>query len=149
MNKPFQRKGATSNTQVGRDFEAKAQEFFRRQGLLLQRNVQVDIGITGKKPHAFDLGDQTAKVIVECKSHTWTEGGNVPSAKMTAWNEAMYFFHAAPRRYRKIFFVLRDFSEKKKQTLADYFIRTNPHLIPSDVEIWEFDEQQATAEKKR
>jgi hypothetical protein len=149
MNKPFQRKGSTSNTQVGRDFEAKAQAFFAQQGLALQRDVTIDIGINGKKPHAFDLGDPKKRVVVECKSHTWTEGGNVPSAKMTAWNQAMYFFYAAPADYRKVFFVLRDFSKKRNETLADYFIRTNPHLIPTDVEIWEYDEHKGTAEKKR
>ena len=149
MNKPFQRKGSTSNAQVGRDFEAKAQVFLGEQGLALERNVKIDIGINGKKSHAFDLGDPTNEVIVECKSHTWTESGNVPSAKMTAWNQAMYYFHAAPPRYRKIFFVLRDFSKKRKETLADYFIRTNPHLIPADVEIWEYDEDKGAAEQKR
>jgi hypothetical protein len=149
MNKPFQRKGATSNTQVGHDFEEKAKVFFSKQGLELKRNIAVDIGINGKKTHVFDLGEPTKKIIVECKSHKWTEGGNVPSAKMTTWNQAMYFFHAAPSIYRKIFFVLRDFSEKKNETLADYYIRTNPHLIPSNVEFWEYDEQEGVAERKR
>lgn len=30
----FQRNGATSNAQVGRDFESKAMAFFSQQGLL-------------------------------------------------------------------------------------------------------------------
>jgi hypothetical protein len=148
MNKPFQRKGATSNTQVGRDFEAVAQAFFERKGLPLQRNIKIDIGINGKKAHAFDLGNPTERVLVECKSHTWTEGTNVPSAKMTAWNQAMYFFYATLSTYRKIFFVLRDFSEKREETLADYYIRTYTHLIPADVEIWEYNEDTGKAEKK-
>jgi hypothetical protein len=77
----------------------------------------------------------------------WTEGGNVPSAKMTAWNQAMFFFHAAPSGYRKILFVLRDFNEKRNETLGEYYVRTNPHLIPNDVEMWEYDEKQGTAKK--
>ena len=28
----------------------------------------------------------------------------MPSAKMTVWNEAMYYFHIAPKQYRKIMF---------------------------------------------
>ena len=86
MDKPFQRKGVESNTQVGRDFEGKARDFFAQQGLDLTPGIAVEIGINGRKSHNFDLGDEQKKVIVECKAHTWTEGGNVPSAKMTAWN---------------------------------------------------------------
>ena len=142
MDRPFQRKGAESNSQVGRDFEAEAKAFFARQGLRLTPAMAVQIGLTGQKVHNFDLGDAKTRVLVECKAHTWTEGGNVPSAKLTAWNQAMFFFHVAPADYRKILFVLRDFSKKRNQTLAEYYVRTNSHLIPDDVEIWEFDEHQ-------
>jgi len=142
MDKPFQRKGAKSNTQVGKDFEKSAMEFFSTQGLSLHENVSINIGINGTRPHSFDLGNLARKVLVECKSHTWTEGGNVPSAKMTTWDQAMYFFYAAPKGYRKIFFVLKDYSAKRQETLAEYYIRTKPHLIPTDIEIWEFDENK-------
>jgi hypothetical protein len=147
MDKPFQRKGAVSNTKVGRDFEIDAQAFFTQQGMHLTSNVIVKIGINGQKSHSFDLGDEQKKIIVECKAHTWTESGNVPSAKMTTWNQAMFFFHVAPSDYRKIFFVLRDFSQKRKETLAEYYIRTNSHLIPIGVEVWEYDEKEKTAKK--
>jgi hypothetical protein len=86
MDKPFQRKGVESNTQVGRDFEAKAQNFFTQRGLHLTPGMALEIGINGKKLHNFDLGDEQKKIAVECKAHTWTEGGNVPSAKITTWN---------------------------------------------------------------
>jgi hypothetical protein len=147
MDKPFQRKGAESNTHVGRDFEAKAQAFFAQQGLHLTPGIAVEIGINGQKPHKFDVGDERKRVLVERKAHTWTESGNVPSAKMTAWNQAMFFFHAAPSGYRKILFVLHDFSQKKKETLGRYYARTNAHLIPADVEVWESNERQGTAER--
>lgn len=147
MDKPFQLKGAESNTQVGRDFEAKAQNFFAQRGLHLTPAMALEIGINGRKSHNFDLGDEQKKVVIECKAHTWTEGGNVPSAKMTTWNQAMFFFHAAPLGYRKILFVLRDFSKKRNETLGEYYIRTNHHLIPEDVEVWEYDEKLETAKK--
>ena len=67
---------------------------------------------------------------------------------MTTWGQAMYLFYATPTGYRKIFFVLKDYSPKRQETLADYYIRTKPHLIPKDVEIWEFDENTNTAERK-
>jgi len=148
-NKPFQRKGSESNSKVGKDFEMNVKACFEKneKGLILNHNVSLPIGINGKKTHNFDLGNLEKRVIVECKSHKWTEGGNVPSAKMTTWNQAMYFFYAAPRRYRKIFMVLRDRSDKNGETLAEYYLRTNSHLIPNDVEIWECDED-GTNEKR-
>jgi hypothetical protein len=140
MDRPFQRKGAKSNSHVGREFESKIQSFFANQGVHLLANVKIPIGINGLKPHSFDLGNIEHKIIVECKSHTWTESGNVPSAKMTTWNQAMYLFYATPTGFRKIFFVLKAYSPKRKQTLAEHYIHTNSHLIPKDIEFWEFDE---------
>jgi hypothetical protein len=49
----------------------------------------------------------------------------------------MYYFHIAPARYRKILFVLRD--DRRGLSLADHYVKNYGHLVPSDVEIWEFD----------
>jgi len=149
MDKPFQRKGGKSNTFIGKEFEEAAKTFFSTKGLLLQKGILINIGISGKKPHNFDLGNFDERILVECKAHTWTESGNVPSAKMTTWDQAMYFFYATPTGYRKILFVLKDFSPKRQETLAEYYIRTKSHLIPSDVEIWEFDENERMAKRLR
>ena len=142
MSKPHQRVGSVSNAHVGRDFENVALKVFARFGLDLERNFKVPVGLNGtSKLHAFDLGSEEQKVLVECKSHKWTApNDNVPSAKLTVWNEAMYYFLVAPPGLRKILFVLRDMSEWRQETLAEYYIRTYRHLIPEDVEIWEFDE---------
>lgn len=148
MNKPYQRKGSRSNAHVGNDFEIKALDFFKSEGLMLKRNVKVQVGIEDiKKEHAFDLGCIEKKIIVECKSHKWTSGANVPSAKLTVWNEAMYYFVAAPKGFRKIMFVLYDFSKKREETLSQYYLRTYKHLVPSDVEFWEYNESNLRAEK--
>lgn len=146
MNKQFQRIGAESNARVGRDFELAAQSFFKSKGLSLDCEIKIPVGIESiKKEHSFDLGSLSLKIIVECKSHKWTTGGNVPSAKLTVWNEAMYIFFAAPRDYRKIMLVLRDYSPKRKETLAEYYLRTYQHLIPKGVELWEYDEESKQA----
>ena len=139
MANSFQRLGSASNPQVGRDFETEALEHFRKAGVSLRRNYRIPIGLSKKKERQFDLGSDNPSVLVECKSHTWTMGGNVPSAKMTVWNEAMYYFLLAPSRFRKILFVLRDFNEKRSESLAEYYIRNYRHLITADVEIWEYD----------
>ncbi len=144
----FQREGSISNAHVGKEFELMAKGFFASQGMILERNFKLPVGIgREKKNHSFDLGNYEKKVVVECKSHKWTSGGNVPSAKLTVWNEAMYYFIMCPDAYRKIFFVLRDFSDKRNETLAEYYLRVNGHLIPENVEIWEFDPASQIAEK--
>ena len=90
LDKPFQRIGSVSNAHVGRDFEAVAQECFRNEGFDLGRSYILPLGVANvKKNHKFDLGTGEPPIIVECKSHRWTTGGKVPSAKITVWNEAM------------------------------------------------------------
>jgi hypothetical protein len=150
MENSFQRLGSESNAQVGRDFELVAQRTIERQfGVLLKPNLSVPVGIGDlKKSHAFDLGCEHARWIVECKSHRWTAGHNVPSAKMTVWNEAMYYFLASPRGYRKVLFVLRDLRRGNGESLAEYYLRTYGHLVPDDVEVWEFDETNGQAQRR-
>ena len=142
----YQRLGAKSNAHVGRKFEDAVQLSFKGNGLAVSRDVAIQIGINGKtKAHKFDLGDTANQILIECKSHRWTVTGNVPSAKMTTWNEAMFYFLATPNTYRKLFVVLRDYSARRDETLAQYYIRIYSHLIPSDVEIWEYDNNSKTA----
>jgi hypothetical protein len=147
MSKPHQRVGSVSNAHVGRDFENAALRVLAQHGLNLKKNFRVPVGLNGKsKMHAFDLGCEEQKILVECKSHKWTApNDNVPSAKLTVWNEAMYYFLVAPPGFRKILFVLKHLSDRRRETLAQYYIRTYRHLIPQDVEIWEFDEVSGEA----
>lgn len=140
MNQPHQRIGSVSNSHVGADFERVALEHFAKSGIELSRNFPLEVGLGEKKIHRFDLGTSHEKVIVECKSHRWTEGGNVPSAKMTVWNEAMYYFHLAPIEYRKVLFVLHHKRHADGESLLAYYKRTYSHLIPSGVEFVEWDE---------
>lgn len=149
MDKPHQRKGSKSNAHVGRDFEVAAQCYFANEGIPLELNIKIPVGISSiMKEHAFDLGCLDERVLVECKSHKWTApNDNVPSAKLTVWNEAMYYFSMAPTDYRKIMFVLRHYSEKRQETLAEYYVRRYIHLIPKGVELWEYDESMMSATK--
>ncbi|MDP1171867.1 hypothetical protein Q6304_29435, partial [Klebsiella pneumoniae] len=61
----------------------------------------------------------------------------MPSAKITVWNEAMYYFHLAPADFRKIMFVLKHY--RREMSLASYYLQTHAHMVPEGVEIWEFD----------
>jgi hypothetical protein len=141
-DKPFQRLGSLSNAHVGADFEALAGAFFLRSGLKLKSNFDVLIGAHSHKKHRrFDLGADDPPTLVECKSHKWTTGSNIPSAKITVWNESMYYFHLAPENFRKILFVLKDHDHRRGITLANYYLKNYGHLIPQKVEIWEYDVQ--------
>lgn len=141
MNRPHQRIGSVSNAHVGADFEKAALIFFEKRGDQLSRNFSLDIGLSiKKKKHCFDLGSASPKIIIECKSHRWTAGSKVPSAKMTTWNEAMLYFHLAPKDFKKVFFTLHDKRQTTGETLVSYYKRTYSHLIPDDVEFLEYDE---------
>jgi len=139
----FQREGALSNAHVGRDFEDIALNYFIKQGCEVRKDYPVMLGFSEtKKSHRFDLGGfdkEGNEFVVECKSHKWTSGANVPSAKMTVWNEVMLYFSLVPMGKIKVLFVLKDYSKKRNETLAEYYIRTYKHLIPKGVVIIEYD----------
>ncbi len=136
----FQRDGSISNSHVGRAFEARARMVLAERGVRLELNHKVPCGLGAvRKNHAFDLGSDNPKVIVECKSHTWTSGGNVPSAKMKNWAEAMFYFHMAPPEHRNIFSIERNQRPGRSESLLSCFLRTRAHLIPPAVEFWGLD----------
>jgi hypothetical protein len=135
-----QRVGVVSNAHAGREFEALANaHYLGAEGWQLQPGFPVILGLgSQKKAHRFDFGSENPPLLVECKSHNFTATGNMPSAKITVWNEAMYYFHLAPEKYRKILFVLEARHERQRETLASCYVRNYGHLVPSDVEIVEF-----------
>ncbi|KHF32269.1 hypothetical protein CM49_05543 [Paenibacillus sp. P1XP2] len=137
-----QRIGAISNSHVGSSFEQVAERYFLNNHFQISAKHSVTLGFQSTKVHYFDFGGKDSNghdVIIECKSHKWTSGDNVPSAKLTVWNEAMLYFSLAPRDSRKILFVLKDYSIKRRETIAEYYKRVHGHLIPQQVEILELD----------
>ncbi len=137
MQNNVQRIGSISNAHAGRAFEDAARLFFAATGILLEGGFIAPVGFKLKKSHKFDLGSESPPILVECKSYTWTSGGNSPSAKIRSLNEAMLLFSVAPNRYRKILFLLKHL--RKNVSLAAHYIKTQGHLIGPNVEVWEFD----------
>lgn len=133
----FQRVGSVSNAHAGRDFEEAARLFFESTGVMLRSNFPVSVGHGIKKTHRFDLGSENPPILVECKSYTWTSGGNSPSAKIRGMNEVMLLFSVAPTNYRKILFVLKHL--RREISLATHYVKTQGHLISPGIEVWEFD----------
>lgn len=128
-----------SHREKGDAFAKRVGEHLCRKGKLVKPEYSVEIGFRtdSRKRHSFDFGNETT--LVECKNYDWTKGVGIPSAKISTLNESMLYFLAAPSSFRKILFL----AEKKRkgvrgsETLAEYYVRQQGHLIPDDVEIWE------------
>jgi hypothetical protein len=142
-----QRIGAISNANTGRDFEIAARVFYQIDiGVRLLTPFLVPIGAGATtKAHRFDLGAEHPPILIECKSHRWTETGNLPSAKLSVLNEAMYYFYLAPQHYRKVLVMVRSHHPRRVETLAEYYVRSHAHMIPAFVEVVEYDEEQGVA----
>lgn len=136
------------NPEKGALFETTVQRFLASTGTRVRKKFSLEVGVEEvKRPHNFDLGSDDPRVVVECKSHSWTEGGNAPSAKMAVWNEAMYYFSLVPDGYRKMLFVLLSRFDPEGETLLQYYIRRFGHLISRGVEIWEYDQAEEAAKQ--
>ena len=145
MKSSSPRVGPITNAPSGREFEERVRLFFAETGVPLQPQFSVSVGVRKKNTHKFDLGSEDPPMLVECKSYTWTSGGNSPSAKISGLNEVMLLFSVTPARYRKILFIAKHL--RKNVSLAAHYIKTHGHLIGADVEIWEFDIDEKRAQQ--
>ncbi len=60
------------------------------------------------KGHRFDLVSEDGRYVGECKNYSWTEGGNVPSAKMGFINEAVFYLSWLPKSASRFVVMRRD-----------------------------------------
>ena len=119
----------SQNTGKGKIFQTIAAKVLGHYfQVMFQTEHPIPIG-NPPKNHKFDLFSYDGNYIGECKNYSWTEGGNVPSAKMGFINEAVFYLqHVSSDKFR--FVVLRrDVDNKHTETLADYYYRTNKHLL--------------------
>ncbi|MCG3177902.1 MAG: hypothetical protein BIFFINMI_00224 [Phycisphaerae bacterium] len=105
--------------------------------LALESEVSLPIG-NPPKYHRFDLASGDRKYVGEAKSYTWTESGNVPSAKMTCVNEAVFYLSHLPAKGIRFVAMLKDIRPRTGESLAVYYYRTNRHLL-NGVKILEID----------
>ncbi|WP_300344483.1 hypothetical protein [Fusobacterium sp.] len=126
-----------TNTEKGNDFEKIAkqllEEYLKEK---LEKQKKVEIGFKVKKEHKFDLGNDN--YLIECKSYKWTKENNIPSAKISTLRETLYYFFLAPKNYKKIL-ILEKSNLKNNETILDYFLRLNLHLIPEELILLEID----------
>lgn len=81
------------------------------------------------KDHKFDCVSIDKKHVAECKCYTWTETGNIPSAKMGFINEAVFYMNYLTKDTVKMIIMKKSIHLKKKETLAEYYCRINMHLL--------------------
>ena len=136
----------SDHTAWGNDFQQKVMNWFTNQyDQEFKPEPEIKIGVpkAPKKKHKFDIANEDHSIVIECKRYTWTKTGNVPSAKIRSLNEAMFFLYLLPKSCRKVLAISRSTHPAQTETLAEYYVRTNAHLI-GDVEVMEFDTEKNT-----
>ena len=134
----------SDNPRKGAEFQQWVMEWFsNRFNKNFEPEVKIPIGSdlldpSDYKPHKFDIVSDDQSIIIECKRYTWTGTNNVPSAKMGFTNEAAFYLSLAKRSHKKYIAMIKSYNPKRKETLAEYYYRTNKHLL-GDVIIAEYD----------
>ena len=119
----------SDNPKNGAVFQRQVQNWFiENYGTGFELEKKIPIGDPAKD-HKFDIVNLERKMAIECKRYTWTVTGNVPSAKMGFTNEAAFYLSFLPDDYEKYIVMLRSHHEKRSESLAEYYFRTNKHLI--------------------
>ena len=118
------------NTAKGRDFQQGAcailREHFRCGNFKL--DCPVFIG-NPPKEHKFDLVCEDGRYVGECKNYSWTETGNVPSAKLAFLNEAVFYLLHLPGDVQRFVALRRDVHPRRQESLAEFYVRTYYHLL--------------------
>ena len=131
----------SDNPRNGAIFQHQVMEWFRKYYQLdFELEKKLPIGCP-PKDHKFDIVDKGNTIAIECKRYTWTVTGNVPSAKMGFTNEAAFYLSFLPDSYQKYIVMLYSFHQKRQETLAEYYYRTNRHLLGS-IKVAEYDPER-------
>lgn len=126
------------NPHIGKAFQLAVQQWFQstlRIPFVIERKIAIG---KPQKLHSFDVVSADGKIVIECKCYTWTESGNVPSAKMGFTNEAAFYLSFLPKEIDKSIVMLKATHPRRNETLAEYYFRTNRHLL-GDIKVCEFD----------
>jgi len=123
-NSDHPRNGALFQQQVCKWFE---KEYGKR--FILEKKIAIGFDPNNRKDHKFDIAAEDGSIVIECKRYTWTETGNVPSAKMGFTNEAAFYLSFLDEPTEKYIVMLYSYNARRGETLAEYYYRTNNHLL--------------------
>jgi len=132
----------SENPKKGKDFEKKVCQSLEETYKTNFCRRSINIG-NSPKAHGFDLVSEDGSIIVECKNYSWTKTGNVPSAKMAFINEAVLYLSHAPKGAKKVIILRKDNHPKRKESLAEYYVRTYYHLL-REISVMELDTDNMT-----
>ena len=128
----------SENPIKGAEFQKQVKNWFQRMyDGEFELEYKIPIGEPAKD-HKFDIVCKKHNIVIECKRYTWTESGNVPSAKMGFVNEAAFFLSFLPDSYKKFIVLIRSYNNIKQTFLADYYYKTYRHLL-GNIIIAEYD----------
>ena len=128
----------SENPRVGKTFQIAVQRWLQESlHMPFETEKKIAIGNPAKL-HSFDIASLDGNIVIECKCYTWTESGNVPSAKMGFTNEAAFYLSFLPKETDKSIVMLKATHPRRDETLAEYYFRTNRHLL-GDIKVCEFD----------
>ena len=128
----------SDNPKKGAYFQKQVQQYFiNTYGPGFELEKKIPIGEPAKD-HKFDIVSFDLGIVIECKRYTWTETGNVPSAKMGFTNEAAFYLRFLPDYYTKYIVMLNAHHPKRQESLAEYYYRMNNHLL-GVVKVAEYD----------
>lgn len=119
----------SENPRVGAAFQKAVASWFEEQydkEFIIEKKIAIG---HPAKDHKFDIVSSDDTMAIECKCYTWTETGNVPSAKMGFTNEAAFYLSFIPDTYEKFIVMKLSRHPKREETLAEYYFRMNRHLI--------------------
>lgn len=126
----------SENPYVGRKFQGKVQALLEKKfSTSFDQEVAIAIG-RPPKDHKFDLANKDRSIVAECKCYTWTDSGNVPSAKLMGLDEAAFYFNFLPYETMKILCMKYATYNRKSETLAEYYVRVHGHLL-RDIFVYE------------
>jgi len=117
------------NTGKGRDFQriaAKALERHFHVPFALEHKISIG---DPAKEHKFDSVSEDRRYVGESKNYSWTETGNMPSAKMGFVNEAVFYLSFLPDSIKTFVIMRKDVRPSSGETLAEYYYRTYRHLL--------------------
>ena len=134
----------SEHTYLGKKFQEAVCEWFASESEY-KGSFEMEVGLpigSPEKDHFFDIVNKEAKIVIECKRYTWTETGNVPSAKIRSLNEAAFFLTSMEPSlkdsYTKYIVMFKANHPKKKESLAEYYFKTYHNLL-GDIILAEYD----------
>ena len=92
----------SENPHVGRQFQELVKTVLEdAYCTAFEQEASIPIGKPAKD-HKYDLANRDRSIVAECKCYTWTDSGNVPSAKLMGLDEAVFYFGFLPQGTKKI-----------------------------------------------